>query len=137
MIPFEEIDSRLAGIGKNRAWLSQESGRKSDSIRVALAPNAPASKRSKLLQKALSDAIEREEEKQSAAAPRHAVTAPELPVGYTAIYLQGEALDKAEQASRLVGSPSVNVFCHDLILAEAKRIIAAKDLTAQKNGKSA
>ncbi len=61
MIPFEEIDTRLAGIGKNRIWLAGKSGRKPDSIRVALAPNAPKSKRSELLQKALTDAIEGEE----------------------------------------------------------------------------
>lgn len=61
MIPFTEIAERLKGIRKDRAWLSAASGRKPDSIRVALAPKAPASKRSELLQKALSDAIEREE----------------------------------------------------------------------------
>lgn len=63
MIPFEEIDRRLESIGKDRKWLSEASGRKPDSIRVALAPNAPAAKRSELLQKALSDAITREEER--------------------------------------------------------------------------
>jgi hypothetical protein len=63
MIHFEEIDARLDKLGKNRAWLSEASGRKPDSIRVALAPSAPAAKRSELLQKALSDAIEKEEER--------------------------------------------------------------------------
>lgn len=62
MIPFDQIDKRLEALGKDRSWLSQESGRKPDSIRVALAPNAPPAKRSTLLQKALSDAIEREED---------------------------------------------------------------------------
>lgn len=61
MIPFDEIDIRLEQLGQNRAWLSEASGRKPDSIRVALAPNAPSSKRSELLQKSLSDAIEKEE----------------------------------------------------------------------------
>ncbi len=67
MIPFDQIDKRLEALGKDRSWLSQESGRKPDSIRVALAPNAPPAKRSSLLQKALSDAIEREEEVQGQA----------------------------------------------------------------------
>lgn len=61
MIPFNEMDQRLKKLEKDRTWLSQVSGRKPDSIRVALAKNAPASKRSPLIQKALSDAIEREE----------------------------------------------------------------------------
>lgn len=61
MIPFDQIDQRLADIGKNRAWLAETTGRSPDSIRVALAPKASKTKRSALLQKALSDAIEREE----------------------------------------------------------------------------
>ena len=68
MIPFEEIDSRLETLGKNRAWLAHESGRKPDSIRVALAPNATKKNRSPLLQKVLSGAIEREEARQAALA---------------------------------------------------------------------
>jgi hypothetical protein len=64
MIAFEEIDNRLKGIGKNRAWLAETTGRSPDSIRVALAPNAPAYKRTKLLARALSDAIEAEERRQ-------------------------------------------------------------------------
>ncbi|MEO5712597.1 MAG: hypothetical protein ABIT37_03840 [Luteolibacter sp.] len=61
MIAFEDIDKRLKEIGKNRAWLAEVTGRSPDSIRVALAPNAPDYKRTKLLAKALSDAIEKEE----------------------------------------------------------------------------
>jgi predicted HicB family RNase H-like nuclease len=67
MITFDEMDSRLEAIGKNRAWLADESGRSPSSIRSALAPAASPKQRSKLLQKALSDAIEREEERQRAA----------------------------------------------------------------------
>lgn len=66
MIPFAEIDSRLTDIGKNRAWLVEVTGRSENSIRAALAPSAPEAKRSDLLQKALSDAIEKEESAQRA-----------------------------------------------------------------------
>lgn len=66
MIAFEEMDSRLESLGKDRTWLSVASGRKPDSIRVALAPSAPKAKRSTLIQKALSDAIEREESRLAA-----------------------------------------------------------------------
>lgn len=61
MIPFDEIDERLFKLGLDRAWLAEKSGRKPDSIGSALAPSASSSKRSKHLQRALSDAIEREE----------------------------------------------------------------------------
>ena len=61
MIPYDEIDSRLRSLGKNRAWLAEVTKRSPDSVRTALAPKAPAAKRSTLLQMALSEAIEREE----------------------------------------------------------------------------
>lgn len=64
MIPFEEIDDRLASLKLDRAWLVRESGRSPGSIRSALAPNASPKHRSDLLQKALSDVIEQEELRQ-------------------------------------------------------------------------
>lgn len=67
MIPFDEIDARLKSLGKSRVWLAEASGRKLRSIGDALAPAASDSKRSPLLQRALSDAIRDEEERQNAA----------------------------------------------------------------------
>lgn len=64
MIQFEDIDSRLKSLGKNRAWLAEISGRSAGSIRSALAPNAESKHRSALLQRALTDAIEQEEARQ-------------------------------------------------------------------------
>lgn len=61
MIPFDEIAARLTALGKDRSWLAKASGRKLNSINDALANSAHPSKRSPLLQRALSDAIEREE----------------------------------------------------------------------------
>lgn len=61
MIPFEDIDQRLKDLGKDRIWLANETGRSEGSIRAALAPNAAPDRRSKLLQRALTDAIEQEE----------------------------------------------------------------------------
>jgi hypothetical protein len=61
MIPFEDIESRLKKLGKDRVWLAEKSGRSHASIRTALAKSAVPKARSALLQKALSDAIEREE----------------------------------------------------------------------------
>lgn len=65
MIPFNEIDAALRSLGKGRAWLADASGRKPASIRVALAPKADLKNRSEFLQRALSDAIERERARQS------------------------------------------------------------------------
>lgn len=61
MIPFDEIDQRLAKLGRNRKWLVEVTGRSDHAIRSALAPKATKKSRSALLQKALTDAIEREE----------------------------------------------------------------------------
>lgn len=66
MIPFDEIDNRLKELGKDRAWLADETSRSPDSLRAALAPKAKPKNRSSLLQKALTDAIVREEERQAA-----------------------------------------------------------------------
>jgi hypothetical protein len=65
MIPFDEIDQRLEKLGRNRKWLVEATGRSDHAIRSALAPNATPKSRSALLQKALTDAIEREEAEQA------------------------------------------------------------------------
>lgn len=65
MIPFDQIAARLQALGKNRQWLAAVSGRTILSLDSALAPAAAKSKRSKLLQRALTDAIEREETRQA------------------------------------------------------------------------
>lgn len=65
MIPYEDVDSRLAAIGKNRRWLTTQIQYKASSIREALAPNS--TKRSTRLQRAITIAIEREEQRQSEA----------------------------------------------------------------------
>lgn len=119
MIQFEDIEKRLAVIGKDRAWLAKESKRSPGSIRSALAPNAHIKQRSSLLQKALTDAIEREEATQSGATSTQSRTPP----GYSEIFLTNEEYDIADKASRLVNSPTMAAFCRDAIQAEAQRII--------------
>lgn len=119
MIQFQDIEKRLAVIGKDRAWLAKESKRSPGSIRSALAPNAHIKQRSALLQKALTDAIEREEAAQSGAVAIQSKTPP----GYSEIFLSDEEYDLADKASRLVNSPTMAAFCRDAIQAEAQRII--------------
>jgi hypothetical protein len=127
MIPFEEIDAALKALGKDRAWLAIESGRKPDSIRVALATNADPKNRSELLQKALSDAIEREREKRADAQRIQFEAPPEIPAGHTAIYLSGQTYEEAERASRIVGAPTLAAFCHDVIKTQARLILAENE----------
>lgn len=120
MIPFDEIDNRLKLLKKDRPWLVTASGRSAESIRAALAPNAPASKRSALLQKALSDVIIAEEQRQNAPQSAEVRLAP----GFFAIFKTEEQIAIADQASRLVGAASLEAFCRDAIQAEARRLIA-------------
>lgn len=115
MIAFDEIDNRLGSIGKDRAWLAAVTERSPASIRAALAPNAPAGKRSSLLQKALSDAIAKEEAAQG--------KAESLPPGFSAIFLSDQEIDAADRAAHAVGAPSLAAFCRDVIQAEARRIL--------------
>jgi len=59
MLRFEEIDSRLAAIGKNRAWLASVTPYSADYIRTVLAPNS--TRRTERVMGILSAAIEKEE----------------------------------------------------------------------------
>lgn len=115
MIPFEEMDERLAKLGKNRAWLSEATDYSEASVREALAPNSK--KRSKLLHRALSGAIEKEEHAQREQSP-----SASLPPGMHEIFLTDEQLDRADRASRLVRAPSLADFCRDAIELRAKEI---------------
>lgn len=128
MIPFDEIDERLQRINKDRAWLAAESGRKINSIRVALAPNADPKNRSQLLQRALSEAIEREEKRQAGPTP---------PPGYSSIFLNDEQLELAERASRLGPWDSLPEFCRDAILTKANELIEAEARKKQGSYRSA
>lgn len=114
MIPFDEIDARLQGIGKNRAWLAQESGRKINSIRVALAPGAVKKNRNDMLQKALSDVIEREE----------AIRREPLPIRLpTMITLEPkkEEYTAWDKASRSVNAPTLEEWAIASLNAAAAR----------------
>ncbi|GAA5124517.1 hypothetical protein JIN84_12790 [Luteolibacter yonseiensis] len=119
MINFEDIDKRLAGIGKDRSWLAEQSGRKPNSIRVALAANSDPKNRTRFLQEKLSATIEAEEQRLALPVRKDEPIIP----GYSQIFLNDEELDIADQASRIVDSPSLASFCRDVIQAEARRII--------------
>ena len=115
MIAFNEIDNRLESLGKDRAWLAETTRRKPGSIRAALAPNAVPKQRTALLQKALSDAIEHEEEAQGAATPQ--IT------GIYEIRQTPEQTDRADRASRMVLADSFADFCLAAIQHRANEIL--------------
>jgi hypothetical protein len=64
MIPFGEMKKRLGTLGKNVAWLAEVTARSEGAIRNALSSGAKEKDRSTHVQRALSDAIEREEQRQ-------------------------------------------------------------------------
>lgn len=115
MIAYSEIDSRLKLLEKDRAWLASNTGRSAGSIRAALAPNAVAKQRTALLQKALSDAIEREEALRGTASPQIA--------GVYEIRQTPEQSERADRASRMVGSASFAEFCLQAIQHRANEIL--------------
>jgi hypothetical protein len=123
MIPFDAIDSILKSLGKDRPWLVHQSKRSASAIRSALAPNATTQHRSPLLQKALTDAIEREQSAQAESHRHQFQPAPDIPTGHTAIYLTGQTYEEAERASRIAGTPTLAAFCHDVIQTQARLII--------------
>lgn len=116
MIPFDEIDSRLETLGKDRAWLAEASGRSPGSIRTALAPNAARKNRSKHLQKALTDALLKAEAEGAR---------PEVP-GYSRIFLDDQQLDRADRASRMIQAHSLADFCREAITFRADELLAGR-----------
>jgi len=61
-IAFDEMDARLAALGRKRLWLADVTPYSADYLRTVLAPNS--SRRTSRVQQILSDAIEREEQRQ-------------------------------------------------------------------------
>ena len=113
MIDWNDIDRRLEKLGKDRAWLAQNTPYSADSIRVALAPNSK--KRSERLQEILSKAIEDEELRMQNKA--------ELPPGVHELWLTSEQLERAYRAARMVEAESLTSFCREAIQFRAREIL--------------
>lgn len=120
MIPFDEIDNRLALIGRDRKWLAEATGRNYSAVGAALSPNAQAKYRSKLLQKALSDAIEAEEARQQSPSGRI------VPPGHMEFVLSDAQYQKVKTATQMAGYPSMSDFCRVAIEEAADRILEAE-----------
>ena len=109
MIPFEDIDKRLASIGKNRKWLSLTSGKSESAIRSALAKNAPPERRSTSMQKALSDAIAACEREQA----QKKMTREDLPTSIALPFTQ-EQFDLMQAAAICANMTVTEWMIHEL-----------------------
>jgi hypothetical protein len=123
MIEWNQIDSRLAAIGKDRAWLAEQTPYSAGTIRTALAPNSD--KRTDRMLLVLSRAIEDEEARQRPTGPR------EIRPGVFDLFdlttPEGEAqFALVDRASRIVQAPTIVDFCRDVAIEAAERIMAAE-----------
>jgi hypothetical protein len=114
VIPWDDIDKRLTGIGKDRTWLAENTPYSAGHIRTVLAPGSV--RRSDRIQSVLSKAIEDEESCQRAKV--------ELPPGMHELWLTPEELHRADMAARIAQAPSLTAFCRDAIQLKAREIIA-------------
>jgi hypothetical protein len=111
---WNDIDSRLEALGKDRRWLSSVTPYSLASVRDAMGPNSK--KRSDRMLTVLSRAIEDEEARRQ----------PEMREVTPGVFeiLTPELLHKADLASRIVGAPSISHFCRDVIEVAATKILA-------------
>lgn len=108
---WNEIDSQLEEIRKDRRWLSDVTPYSLSSIRDALGPSSK--KRSARMLSVLRRAIDDEAAKQNKGIEK----AP----GLFEIFPSPESLDRADRASRIVNAPSLVQFCRDAIEDAAAR----------------
>lgn len=121
MIPYEEMKQRLAGTGRNRKWLAEQTGYSESTIKQYLGPRG---KRTEEFLKAVSNAIEAEEF-------RKRQGKPEAPL-WNLIFLTHQEFDRADRASRIVKAESLEEFCRQVILRRADEIIAEKNRSSYR-----
>ena len=96
MIPFEEIDSRLEKLKKDRVWLAENTPYSADYIRTVLAPKS--TRRTPRVQQVLSDAIEREEA--SRKDPQQFSSSEAARLDYIAIEVDSKRMDSYQEAAK-------------------------------------
>ena len=119
MIPFEEIDKRLAALGKDRAWLAENTPYSSDYIRTVLAPKS--TRRTSRVLQILSEAIEREELKNE-----DIKTQCDFPPDRITVEVSSERLDRYLEAADLADQQ-----LKPWIISELNK--AAEEWLAKKN----
>lgn len=115
MIPFEHLKRRLAGLGRNRQWLSEQTGYSENTIRQYLGPKG---KHTTEFIRQASDAIEREEAKMRSQDPQA--------LYWRTLFKSHDEFSRVDRASRIVKSESLEDFCRHSILKRADEILAAR-----------
>lgn len=122
MIPFEHLKRRLAGLGRSRLWLSEQTGYSENTIRQYLGPKG---KRTPEFLRHASEAIEREEAKMRSQDP-HASH-------WRTLFQSHEEFSRVDRASRIVRSESLEDFCRHSILKRADEILAARKRSSYRH----
>lgn len=115
MIPFEHLKRRLAGLGRNRQWLSEQTGYSENTVRQYLGPKGKCTP--EFLRHA-SETIEREEAKMRSHDPHGS--------HWRTLFQSHEEFSRVDRASRIVRSESLEDFCRHSILKRADEILAAR-----------
>ncbi len=115
MILFEHLKRRLAGLGRNRKWLSEQTGYSENTIRQYLGPKG---KRTPEFLHHASEAIEREEAKMRSNDPQSS--------HWRILFQSHDEFSRVDRASRIVRSESLEDFCRHSILKRADEILAAR-----------
>lgn len=131
----DQIREWLSEDKKRRTWLVKECGTTSKTLSNWLSGQDIPDATHKLIGKLLS---ETERQRSNGENP------PDVPAGYSAIFLSGERLARADQASRKVGADSLADFCLEAIKVRADEILgevkSGKGLESlpspRKNGKA-
>lgn len=115
MIPFDHLKRRLAGLGRNRQWLSEQTGYSENTIRQYLGPKG---KHTPEFLRHASDAIEREEAKMRSQDSHTSL--------WRTLFQSHDEFSRIDRASRIVKSESLEDFCRHTILKRADDILAAR-----------
>lgn len=115
MIPFEHLKRRLAGLGRSRQWLSEQTGYSENTIRQYLGPKG---KHTPEFLRQASEAIEREEAKMRSHDPHSSL--------WRALFQSHDEFSRVDRASRIVKSESLEDFCRHSILKRADEILTAR-----------
>ena len=122
MIPFDQLKRRLAGLGRNRKWLAEQTRYSENTIRQYLGPNG---KHTPEFLRHASEAIEREEAKMRSRNPHSSL--------WRTLFQSDEEFSKVDRASRLAKCESLQDFCHHSILKRAEEILAASKRSSYRH----
>ncbi|MGA0853209.1 MAG: hypothetical protein ACO3RK_00165 [Luteolibacter sp.] len=122
MIPFEHLKRRLAGVGRDRRWLSEQTGYSENTIRQYLGPKG---KYTPDFLRHASEVIKREEAKLRSLDPDVSL--------WRMLFQSNNEFSKVDRASRIVKSESLDDFCRQSILERAEEILAANKKSSYRH----